>query len=332
MNTSPPPIRTQAGAALITVLMIVAIVVVLAVEMSGRLQLQLQRQQNIQQQQQAFWYAMGAEAFARVLLQRSLAGQQVVHLGQDWAQQGASFMVEDGQIAGEINDLNSCFNLNALQKQPDRSKGQQQTLAQQSFQRLLEQIGSELSMPAEYLTARLSDWLDEDGILNSAGGAEQDDYASLQFPYYTANSLMVSETELRLMLDLTPADYQLLQPYICVLPETDSWLLNVNTLTEQTAILLQALIPELTEAQAQELVLERPEEGYADVESFLQSTALSGITVTDEAKAILSVRSNYFRLQATTAYLEAGFRQTTLFKREENDAIKVLARRFGGQG
>lgn len=322
----------QRGAALITVLMIVAIVVVLAVDMSGRLQLQLQRQQNLQQQQQAFWYAMGAEAFARVLLQRSLKGQQVVHLAQDWAQQGASFMVEDGQIAGEIRDLNSCFNLNALQKQPERAQGQQQTLAQQAFQRLLEQVGGELSMPAEYLTARLSDWLDEDSLLNSAGGAEQDDYASLQFAYYNANSLMVSETELRLILDLQAADYQLLLPYVCVLPERDSWQLNVNTLTEQTAVLLQALIPELTETQAQEAILNRPEEGYADVESFLQSSSLSGITVTDEAKAVLSVRSDYFQLQATTAYLEAGFRQTTLFKREENDSIKVLARRFGGQG
>lgn len=322
----------QTGAALITVLMIVAIVVVLAVDMSSRLQLQLQRQQNLQQQQQAFWYAMGAEAFARVLLQRSLKGQQVVHSGQDWAQQGASFMVDDGQIAGEIRDLNSCFNLNALQKQPDRANGQQQTLAQQAFQRLLEQVGTELSMPAEYLTARLSDWLDEDGLLNSAGGAEQDDYASLQFPYYNANSLMVSETELRLILDLQPADYQLLLPYICVVPERDALQLNVNTLTEQTAVLLQALIPELTEAQAQEVVLNRPPEGYADVDSLLQSTPLSGITVSDEVKAVLSVRSDYFQLQATTAYLEAGFRQTTLFKREEDDSIKVLARRFGGQG
>jgi len=330
MNRRYP--RSQGGAALITVLLIVAIVVVLAVEMSGRLQLQIQRQQNLQQQQQAFWYAMGAEAFARVLLRRSLQGQDVVHLGQDWAQQGASFMVDDGQIAGEIRDLNSCFNLNALQKQPDRQQGQVQTLAQRTFLRLLELVAADLSMPAENLTARLSDWLDEDGILNSAGGAEQDDYAALLFPYYTANSLMVSETELRLILDLTPADYQLLLPYICVLPENDVLLLNVNTLTEQSAVLLQALLPEMTETQAQDAVLNRPEQGYTDVESFLQSPALAGLTVPADVKAALSVKSEYFRLQATTAYQESGFQQSTLFKREENNAIRVLARRFGGQG
>ena len=326
--------QSQQGVALVTVIMIVAIITVLAVGMSSRLQLQLQRQQNLQQQQQAFWYGMGAEAFARVLLRRSLDGAETVHLGQDWAAQGASFMVEDGQIAGEIQDLHSCFNLNALQQQPDRTQpGQlQQTLAQRSFQRLLEQVAPELSMPAEYLTARVSDWLDADSLLNTAGGAEQDDYASLAFPYYTANSLFVSVTELRLMLDLTPADYKLLLPYVCVVPEQAEWQLNVNTLTEERAALLMALLPELTEAQAQEAIISRPEDGYSDVESFLQSSALAGLTVPDDVKKVLTVKSDHFTLLATTAYLETGFRLTVVFKREENNAIKVLARRFGGQG
>ncbi len=326
--------QQQTGVALVTVIMVVAIVSVIAVSMSGRLQLQLQRQQNIQQQQQAFWYAMGAEAFARVLLRRSLQGAEVVHLNQDWAQQGASFMVEDGQIAGEIQDLHSCFNLNALQQQPNRTQpGQlQQTLAQRSFQRLLEQVAPELSMPADYLTARVSDWLDEDSLLNTAGGAEQDDYASLQFPYYTANSLMVSVSELRLILDLTVADYQQLLPYVCVVPEQSQWQLNVNTLTEDSAVLLAALLPELSVAQAQDAILARPEEGYTDIESFLQTEPLAGITVPEDVKEVLTVKSDHFTLLATTAYLDAGFRLTVVFKREENNAIRVLARRFGGQG
>lgn len=326
--------KKQHGVALLTVLLIVAIVAVIAVGMSGRLQLQLQRQQNLQQQQQAFWYAMGAEAFARVLLRRALQGEDIVHLGQDWAQQGASFVVDDGQIAGEIQDMQSCFNLNALQQRPDRTQsGQtQQTLAQRSFQRLVEQVAPELSMPAEYLTARISDWLDEDSILNTAGGAEQDDYASLQFPYYTANSLMVSETELRLILDITPADYQLLLPYICVVPQSSSLKINVNTLTEETAVLLSALLPELSLSQAQEVILSRPEAGFSDISSFLQSAALAGIAVPEDVKAVLTVTSEHFKLLATTAYLESGFRLTVVFKREENNAIRVLARRFGGQG
>ncbi|MDX1391897.1 MAG: type II secretion system minor pseudopilin GspK, partial [Rheinheimera sp.] len=164
--------QRQAGVALVAVLMILAIVVVIAVNMTGRLQLQLQRQQNLQQQQQAFWYAMGAEQFSRVLLSRTLAGQETVNLSQDWALQGATFPVEDGTIAGDIKDLRSCFNLNALQNvAPQNGSRTEQSPAQKAFQRLLELKAADLSMPAEYLTARLGDWLDEDSLLSTAGSA-----------------------------------------------------------------------------------------------------------------------------------------------------------------
>jgi general secretion pathway protein K len=325
---------SQRGAALITVLMILAIVVVIAVNMTGRLQLQLQRQQNVQQQQQAFWYALGAEQFARVLLSRSLSGEDTVNLQQDWAQSGASFPVDDGNIAGEIIDLQACFNLNALQQAGQRGPSGriEQSVVQRGFTRLLELVASDLSMPAEYLTARIHDWLDEDSLLSTAGSAEEDDYASLQFPYYSANSLMASASELRVILDITPADLQLLLPYICVLPENSQLLLNINTLTEQSAVLLAALIPELTEADAIDMIAERPEAGFTSIDELLALPQLAGIEISDDAKAMLTIKSNYFQLLATTSYLESGFVLTSIFRVDDDNTVRVLARRFGGQG
>ena len=326
-------IPKQRGVALVAVLMIIAIVVVIAVNMTGRLQLQLQRQQNVQQQQQAFWYAMGAEQFARVLLSRSLTGEESVNLGQNWALQGATFPVDNGTIAGDIKDLHSCFNINALQNLRLQTGGRtEQSPAQKAFLRLLELKGSELSMSADYLVARIGDWLDEDSLLSTAGSAEDDDYAALQFPYYAANGLMASVSELRVILDLTPADYQLLAPYVCVIPENSNLLLNVNTLTEETAVLLAALIPELTEQGAIDVIASRPEEGFATIEDFYASDALAGITVADDAKTMLGITSDSFQLTATAAYLESGFVLTSVLKIDENNKVKVLARRFGGQG
>jgi general secretion pathway protein K len=325
--------QRQAGVALVAVLMILAIVVVIAVNMTGRLQLQLQRQQNLQQQQQAFWYAMGAEQFSRVLLSRTLAGQETVHLGQDWALQGATFPVENGTIAGDITDLRSCFNLNALQNVAAQSGGRiEQSTAQKAFQRLLELKATELSMPAEYLTARLGDWLDEDSLLSSAGSAEEDDYAALPFPYYSGNTLMASVSELRVILDMTPADYQLLLPYVCVVPEDNNLLLNVNTLTADNAVLLAALIPELTEQAALDIIADRPEEGFASLDEVFAAEALAGITVADDIKTMLTLKSDSFQLTATAAYLESGFVLTSILKINDNNQVKVLARRFGGQG
>lgn len=325
--------RKQQGVALVAVLMIIAIVVVIAVNMTGRLQLQLQRQQNIQQQQQAFWYAMGAEQFARVLLARTLAGQETVHLGQDWALSGASFPVENGTIAGDVSDLRSCFNLNALQNVVPASGGRvEQTAAQKAFIRLLELKATELSIPAEYLSARLGDWLDEDSLLSSAGSAEDDDYAALRFAYYSANTLMASVSELRVILDITAADYQLLAPLVCVVPEDNSLLLNVNTLTEDSAVLLAAVIPELSEQAALDIIAERPEQGFASLDELFALPQLSSITVPDDAKSLLSLKSDSFQLTATAAYLESGFVLTSVLKINDNNQVKVLARRFGGQG
>lgn len=149
-------------------------------------------------------------------------------------------------------------------------------------------------MPAEYLTARISDWLDADSLLQIAGGAEQDDYAALQMPFYTANSLMGSVSELRVMLDLTPADYELVRPWVCVIPKVSSSKLNLNTLTAENAALLSAYIPELDESAASDLIGSRPEEGFASLDEVWASPQFASISVTDEVKAMMAINSNYF--------------------------------------
>lgn len=356
--------KQQQGVALIAVLMVVALVVVIAVSMSGRLQLQLQRQLNIQDRQQALWLALGAEEFSRSLLKRTAVGKDTVNLSQEWAAQGATFPVEQGSISGKITDLQSCFNLNALQKaqepqqsgnnrdqnrdqEPDQQQAANssnektpepnakgvapQTPAQQSFQRLLEQSASELSMPAEYLVARLTDWLDADSTLQSAGGAEENDYAALEFPYYTANSLMVSKSELRVLLDMTAADYALVAPLVCVIPQQYQLQLNVNTMTEQQAALLSGLIPGLSEDEAQALIAARPEKGYENLEQFFASSQLSGLQLSDESKTLFSVTSSYFQAELTVQLADSSFKLTSVLKVNDNQ-VQVVARRFGGQG
>lgn len=354
--------KPQQGVALIAVLMVVALVVVIAVSMSGRLQLQLQRQLNLQDRQQALWLALGAEEFSRHLIKRTAVGKDTVNLSQEWAAQGATFPVEQGSISGKITDLQSCFNLNALQKaqepvQPGNNSGQNadqdqqqvanaepekkpdsnakggapQTPAQLGFQRLLEQSASELSMPAEYLVARLTDWLDADSQLQSAGGAEENDYAALEFPYYTANSLMVSKSELRVLLDMTAADYALVSPLVCVIPQQHLLQLNVNTMTEQQAPLLSGLIPGLSEDDAQALIAARPEKGFENLEQFFASSQLSGLPLGEESKTLFSVTSSYFQAELTVQLADSSFKLTSVLKVNDNQ-VQVVARRFGGQG
>lgn len=108
----------QRGMALITVLFVVALGVIVAVEMAVRLQLQVSRTTNILGDRQAYWYAISAEELAKQQLQRINSEEnnrsEAIHSGQDWAQKGLEFPVEGGSIGGELNDLQACFNLNAL--------------------------------------------------------------------------------------------------------------------------------------------------------------------------------------------------------------------------
>ncbi|TRX57894.1 type II secretion system minor pseudopilin GspK [Thalassomonas sp. M1454] len=105
----------QTGVALITVMLIMAIAVVLATKMNSALIFQIERTANINSNQQAYWYAMGAEAFAKTVLNLSFKDEQdVTNLSQIWASGETSFPVDLGSISGEISDMQSCFNLNSL--------------------------------------------------------------------------------------------------------------------------------------------------------------------------------------------------------------------------
>ena len=86
--------RSSKGVALITVMLIVALIAILATQMTARLQLQMQRTSNLASNQQAYWYAMGAEAFAKRILAQSFEdNEEVTHLGQMWAQGESTFPV-----------------------------------------------------------------------------------------------------------------------------------------------------------------------------------------------------------------------------------------------
>ena len=109
------PKSKQAGVALITIMLIVALASIIAAQMTARLQSQMQRSINISFNQQAYWYAMGAEAFTKRILMKAFKEEpEVTHLEQIWAETGTSYPVDFGEISGEISDLQSCLNLNAL--------------------------------------------------------------------------------------------------------------------------------------------------------------------------------------------------------------------------
>jgi general secretion pathway protein K len=323
--------QSSRGAALVIVLFIVALASILAVEMSANLMVQVQRSTNIQGQQQAKWYAYGAEELAiKGLIQSKKDDPDKTTLAQIWAQQGdVEYPVEHGTLSGNITDLQACLNLNAIAQQPDTNSASKTNPAHKALFALLENIED---LPAdeseEAMADSVFDWLDENSITYRSG-AEEGEYLSRAFPYLTANSLFASTSELRLIKGFNPLVMEKVLPYVCVIPGSTLLSINVNTVASEHALILSALIDELSLSGAEAVVAARPEAGFETIEEFFAEVQQQGGTNIESVKDLFSIKSEYFKLQTQANFVDLRFSMTTLLHAKHGE-VTILARKFGG--
>jgi general secretion pathway protein K len=324
--------KKSQGVALITVMLIVALAAILATQMTARLQLQMQRTSNIEFNQQAYWYAMGAEAFAkRVLITSFESEEKVTHLEQIWAQEKTSYPVDYGEIEGKISDMQACFNLNALR--PDKNAtpaGTTKPAVQLAFIELIMSLGIEgiSQFEAEYMTDALVDWLDEDSAIESAGGAEDNDYSAKEFPYLAANHYLASITELRIIEHFTVPVIDKLKDYVCVLPNDNLHQINVNTISAEQPELLQALL-NISPEDAKQVLSNRKGDGFKDINDFFSEPEIAKLKMNNDQKKHFVVDSQYFKLKSNTNFNNSYFSLSTLMKVEDNKSISIVSRTIG---
>lgn len=321
--------KPQRGLALLVVLLLVAMVTIIATEMAGRLQLQVKRAANIKDSNQAYWYAMGAEEYSIIAIRKLFEQEEnTIHSNQPWATSNLTFPLPGGGIEAELEDMQSCFNLNALQPSGQQQQGGNEQTAEGAFHRLLRT--DELKIPslnADTLKDSLVDWLDEDSTLHGSFGAEDPDYESKAFPYLAANNLMVNKTELRLVNGAEPPWLSNLMPMVCAIPGNNELKVNVNTLTPDKAPLLAALTG-ITVSEASNLIGNIP---YDTKESFLNQSEVAAQGLTDKQKEWFDVTTQYFILHTKTSYNNASFAMSTVFQVDESKNVKVIRREFGGK-
>ncbi|MFT6507288.1 MAG: general secretion pathway protein K [Colwellia polaris] len=327
--------QTPKGVALITVMLIIALIAILATQMTARLQLQMQRTTNIGSNQQAYWYAMGAEAFAkRILIQSFEDDAEVTHLGQLWAQGENTFPVDFGEITGEITDLNSCFNLNALKTDSEEDNNNSTTVKKSpvrtAFEELLIAINIEGvgSFEAEYMADALTDWLDADGSISSSGGAEDNDYAAKEFPYLAANNYLASIGELRVVEHFTVDVIEKLKDYACILPDTNTNKININTIAQDQPEILVAMLG-ISQNEASQALSSRGEEGFKNIGEFFALKELVEAKIAPEKKQFFAVKSEYFKLKTTASFNNSYFALNTIMKVDDKNNINVISRIIG---
>ncbi|MFC3122633.1 type II secretion system minor pseudopilin GspK [Agaribacter flavus] len=363
--------KSQAGVALIVVLLIVALVSILAMQMTSRLQLNIARTSNIKNNNQAYWYALGAEQFAKQsLLELVSLSADNINLNQPWAQD-FEYPVDGGVIKAKITDMQSCFNLNGVlpdadpnqvdagsaptnnqantgeannnpnnnqttnqqNQTPSRDAGFSLTQAAKDALNTLLSHYVEDSLAVDTVRDSLIDWIDADDF-QSDFGAEAANYESLPQPYAAANDMLANTSELRLIngVDelLRRGWLRELLPQVCVIPERN-FKLNVNTVSEESAIVLAALLG-VSVDEANQIISSRPEDGFADRQNFLDLPEVSALSLRASQANWFDVTTRYFKLYTQSSFDNgAQFSMATVFKvNEDNTSIRVISREFGG--
>jgi general secretion pathway protein K len=162
--------------------------------------------------------------WGRAVLSDDRRLSNVDHLGEPWALRLPPVPVDNGELAGRIDDQHGAFNLNNVVVNGVASVAH---VAQ--FQRLLQV----LDLP-DALADSLADWMDADGEPLSQGGAEDGYYQGLQPPILAANRALTDVAELALVRGYDEGVRARLRPFVTALPRFTA--INVNTASPEVLV------------------------------------------------------------------------------------------------
>ncbi len=304
----------QRGVALITALLLVFLATMTAVEAVYNFQLTLNRSSVVLGQRQAWYYALGGEAWAMETLRRDREDNEVDHLEEAWATPIPGLPIQGGSLSGKIEDLQGRFNLNNLVDQDGNAV--QARLDQ--FSRLLDALQVEVDIgPA------VVDWIDRD-LDPQLGGAESADYLLRTPSHVAANLQMADASELRQIQGVTREIYETLLPHVSALPTGTT--LNVNTATQAV---LMSLAEDLSSADAAALREGVGEKGYESVDEFLAHESFAGLDPPILAEG-LGVGSNFFALLAEVNTEYGRISLESVVERAADQPLRVITRSVGG--
>ena len=233
--------------------------------------------------------------WARAVLSDDRRSSSVDHLGEPWALRLPSIPVDNGDLAGHIEDEQGRFNLNNL-----ASSGKVDIKQLENFRRLL----SILDLPGELADA-LADWIDADGEPQPQDGAEDGYYLALDPPYLAANRPLVDVEELALVRGFDASARARLRPFVTALPRPTP--VNVNTAPPEV---IAAIIKSMDIDMARAFALERDRTYFRDSAEFytrLPPGVSSSLSVGD-----VVFKSDYFIATVRVKIGDAQARGTAL--------------------
>jgi len=350
----------QQGIALIVALIVTMLAVTIATTVLYRQQIHIRLSGNIAHLEQAYLYAQGMEGFAGKILEESYKDHPAYDSLKDiWAFEGIVFPILGGLMSGQMYDLQGRINLNSLArpippkpkltdnegKKIDPPPVQKPDIAGITRYRLLslmQEIDPDDSMgPPQDFARIVKDWIDKDQTNGNTkpddggtgSGAESPFYQSMQPAYFSANTLLVNPTELRLLKNMNKEIYnKLINPdpkksLVATLPIADAnnkpiaTPINVNTASKEV---LQSI--GFDPATAEDIIRERDVNPFEEIKNSFLESAIQAQGDNIDAND-LDVKSSYFLLRGAVEINNARLTINSILYRK-NGKVSVIMRDF----
>lgn len=310
--------KRQQGVALMLVIFIFALVSILAVGMYNRQSLFIQTSGNVLAQSQAYEYAIASEIYGRRLLKADWDEDKEENEFVDDLEQTSNSIilpVEEAFLEAQFNDLQGRLNLNDLVL----LDGTANELMVKRFKRLFDRLSIE-TIKIDVLL----DWIDDNQEPSNIEGIEDGEYLSLDPPYRNAGQPFKHVSELLLLPNISQADYQNLLLHVSVLPQ-GRVNINVNTATKEV---LQSLSDKLSDSQIEELIGQRENEPWKDIESFKADPLVQSAGIDDK---YLGVYSEFFEIATLITLADRKSRLVSVIYRNNKDGVMQVLFRDQGQ-
>ena len=302
-----PELDKERGAVLIATLLVMAIMAALTVALMDDIRLSLKLTANVADYAQADWYVRGAEDYVADVLAERLQSVPPEGRNQVLANINPILLpIDDGVMQMTVRDGSHCFNLGSLttnQGQPNEAAGEQ-------FINTLDALGVS-RLQAEGLRATLTDWVDADSQAQP-GGAEDGDYLRRTPPVLPANTPLASVMEIRAVRGVTPELYEALRPWLCVGEPYIETKFNIDLAEPWQAPLLAGLIGGADSLSlARQLIADRPEQGYLDMERLISNPLLQDLPQREDEPNIIGMLQNsvIFAPKSLWVELELNYRK-----------------------
>ena len=314
----------QTGIALIHVLITFILITAIASKIVTSLWFHTEKNARYLERVQAKHYAMGAEQYIALLIQKDFEDDKkndrmVDHANEPWNVKTVGYEVEQGNIEISVRDEQSLFNLNWLTDFISSRHGDDRRRGLDYFN-MLENLLFNQSLDPK-LAQKIKSWVSE---VEEFYQTDNEDmlYLSMNPPRRTSQTDMASVSELALIDGFDHEAVEKLLPYITVIPNSSK--LNFNTVNAE---IIRSFHKGISEGHAQAIINSRNENGVANNEQLqrlVAMTALDGLSSNH-----VSFNSQYFSAQITATFRDTTFYLRTLFYRHINGKVQVVGREIG---